>query len=212
MKNNGSVKSDQRQEICADRKLNKSNDRVGLWETRSKPRAIEPVANAASWTLSGQLKRKVVLLVSEAAGFGRSLSETADLLELGFRQTGDPVLALWLAGQSRAAVVFVDLELPVQAGWNIAEHLLYKESAPTLILLAARNGHDDLAAAIRSGAVVDKSAEPSELLARVSQALAEPDSDRDRRIACQWMLLRWLKPYDCPPTATTVDRYRGINE
>jgi len=206
------MRGTQRDELCADRKLKQTNDRAGVLVGRACRRVIEPLADPASWTLSGRLKRKVVLLVSDAAGFSRNLSDTADLLELGFAQTSDPARALWLAGHSRAAAVFVDLGLPMQAGWAVAERLLHKESAPALFLLAERTGHDDLEAAIRSGAVVDKSAELAELLARVSQALVEPEPDRDRRIACQWMLLRWLKPIDCPAAVMTADRNRGINE
>ena len=199
-------------EPCADRKSAEGSDRIRSLENQPIRRSIEPVVDAVSWPLPGRLQRKVVLLVSAADSFSRNLSDAAGVLDLGFKQTDDPVKALWLAGQSRAAVVFVDLDLPAQAGWNIAERLLHNESVPALILLAERTAQLDLDGAIRSGAVMDKSAGPAELLARVSQATAELESDRTGRIARQWMLLRWLRPYDHAAVMMTGDRDRGINE
>jgi CheY-like chemotaxis protein len=212
MKHNGLTTEVQRPNPGAGRKLNESNVPAGLLKARTFTRTTEPAADAGSRYLPGSLERKAILLVSAAAGFSRNLSHTADLLELGFKQTSDPAKALWLAGQTRAAVAFVDLDLPALAGWNVAERLLHKESSPALILLTERNRHFDLEAAIRSGAVVDKSAGPVELLTRVGQALAELDSDRVERIARQWLLLRWLRPFECPVMQMTGDRYRGINE
>jgi DNA-binding response OmpR family regulator len=173
---------------------------------------MEPATGAESQPLLSQLKRKAVLLVSDAADFGRDLNHTAELLDLGFKQTSDPARALSLAGQTRAAVVFVDLDLPGSAGWDVAERLLHNESSPTLILLSHRTAQLDVEASVHSGAVVDKKAGPVELLARVSRALTELDSDRVGRIARQWMLLRWLRPFECPVAVMAGERNRGINE
>lgn len=157
-------------------------------------------------------RRKALLLVSDDAGLGARLIGAAELGGLAFQQINHPANALRLAGQDCPAVVFLDLDLPALAGWVVAEEFLRNKMCPSLILLTGRTGHFDLGAAVRAGAVVDKSASSDHLLEKVSWVLAEVDSDRVDRKARQRLLLRWLRPYDWPVPDSPANRFRRFNE
>jgi CheY-like chemotaxis protein len=155
---------------------------------------------------------KTLLLVSEDAGMGMRLSDTASRAEFVFRQTGDSANAHRLAIQNHPIVVFLDLDLPAMSGWDAAERFLENERCPPLILLAGRSGQVDLETAIYAGAIMDKSASPVQLLEQISCALAEPDTARVNRHARQRLLVSWLRPYHWTVPVTQTVRHWGINE
>jgi len=156
--------------------------------------------------------RKRLLLVSDDAGLGVRLINAADLAGLAFMQASDPANALFWAGQECPAVVFLDLDLPLSAGWEAAEEFLRDGSRPSPILLTGRTNHFDLNSAVHAGAIVHKSASTAELLDKVSWILAQSDTERVDRKARQRHLLRWLKPCSWPVPDVSRNRFWGINE
>lgn len=156
--------------------------------------------------------RKALMLVSDDAGLGVRLGSLSDRAGLALLQINDSANALQLAAQHRPAVVCLDLDLPELAVWEAAEGLLQDEASPSLILLSGRTDHFDLGAAIRAGAIVDKSASPAQLFERVDGILAEPEARRADRKARQRLLVRWLRPYDWAAPVEPTHRHWGINE
>jgi len=159
-----------------------------------------------------ETRAKTLLLVSDDAGLGIRLLRTADLAGLAFVQVIDADVAFWLVSQESPAVVFLDLDMPGMAGWEIAEGLLDNESCPSLILLTSCTSHMDLNTAIDAGAIADKSAAPEQLLPKADWVLAEADSERTDRKARQRLLIRWLKPYAASVPVVQGYRHWGINE
>jgi CheY-like chemotaxis protein len=170
--------------------------------------ALDPIPAAVEI----KINRKSLLLVSDDTDLGKRLMSAARHAGLAFTQIDNPFTALLWSRQHLPAVVYLDLDLPVQAGWLAAEEFLRSETCPSLILLTSRTGHFDLDAALEAGAVVSKSASLLQLLERTAWILAEADADRVDRKARQRLLLRWLKPYDWPVPDPPVNRFWGINE
>jgi hypothetical protein len=108
--------------------------------------------------------------------------------------------------------VLLDLDLSGQVAWKVAESILGEPDCPPLLLLTARRDQFDFETAIMAGALIDKSEEPSRLLAVVDQTLSLPESTRAERNAIQRVLIRWLKPTDWPLPLTPAYRFWGINE
>ena len=107
---------------------------------------------------------------------------------------------------AQLAAVWLDLDLPSQGAWEIADSLLQEAGCPPLILLTGRRDQFDVSTAIRAGSLVDKSASLAKLLEVVDQALALPDSNRGERNAIQRIMIQWLRPcaWSAPVTPTTV--------
>jgi CheY-like chemotaxis protein len=155
--------------------------------------------------------RQALMLVSADAGLGVCLNNLADRVGLALLQINDSGNTLQVVAQHRPAVVCLDLDLPELAVWEAAEGLLRDEAIPALVLLSGRADHFDLGAAIRAGAIVDKSASPAQLFERVDGMLAEPEARRADRKARQRRLVRWLRPYEAAPVEP-IQRHWGINE
>ncbi len=169
-------------------------------------------AGAGLPLLATEKDRRALLLVSDDAGLGVRLGDTADFAGLAFMQINDATNALRLADQDCPAVVLLDLDLPASAGWEAAERILDNEKCPSLLLLTGRTSHFGLGAAIDAGAVVSKTASPARLLTEVDEVLMQSDAERVDRRTRQRLLVRWLRPYDWTVRVTPVNRHWGINE
>ena len=108
--------------------------------------------------------------------------------------------------------VLLDLDLPKQAAWKVAETLFSQPTSPSVILFTAPKEQFDLKTAIRAGLLVDKSEGPSHLLEATEEVLAMPDSAQAERNAVQRVLIRWLKPRNWPLHLAPAYRFWGINE
>ena len=83
--------------------------------------------------------------------------------------------ALRAVRSGQLAAVLLDLDLPSQGAWEVADSLLQEAGCPPVILLTGRRDQFDVSTAIRAGSLVDKSASLAKLLEVVDQALALPD-------------------------------------
>jgi len=151
-------------------------------------------------------------VISEDASFTERLCRIGKAEGLTIVQTSDSGEALRLLKAVRPAAILLDLDLPHNAAWGIADGLLQEESCPQLVLLTQRIGHFDLEAASRAGSVMDKTVEPSWLLEVLSQTTEEASSAQTARNAVQRVLIRWLRPCDWPVPVTRAQRWWGINE
>jgi DNA-binding NtrC family response regulator len=120
--------------------------------------------------------------------------------------------ALRVVRSARIAAVLLDLDLPSQGAWPIADGLLREEGCPPLILLTGRREEFDMSTAIRAGSLLDKSADVAKVLEQVDQATALPDSNREERNSVQRILIQWLRPCAWSVPVTPTYRFWGINE
>ncbi len=157
-------------------------------------------------------QRKTLLLISDDTGLGISLGNAADLADLAFEQAKDPFAAIRLTETEHPAVVFVDLDMPGLDGWRAAEHFLFEENGPPMVLLTGRTGNFDLGTAIRAGMVVDKSSRPGELLGKLSRLLARNEVEQGDCRTGQRLMIRWLRPYEWTFPGTPAIRNWGIND
>lgn len=120
--------------------------------------------------------------------------------------------ALGAVRSAELAAVLLDLDLPAQGAWEIADGLLQESGCPPLILLTGRRDHFDTSTAIRAGALVDKCTSPAKVLEVVDEAMALPDVNRAERNAIQRVVIRWLRPCAWSVPVTPTYRFWGLNE
>jgi DNA-binding NarL/FixJ family response regulator len=110
------------------------------------------------------------------------------------------------------ALVLLDLDLPNQAAWEIADALLPQQNCPAVVLLSSRCDRFDLDTAVRAGSIVDKSEGAARVLEAAHEALSTPPSNLVERNAILRVLIRWLKPCSWSFPTTPAHRFWGINE
>jgi DNA-binding response OmpR family regulator len=159
-----------------------------------------------------QAAKPAILLVSNDTILGENLRRAAE-------QTGRSVVraagldeTLRTARMMQPVAVVLDLDLPLQRAWGIADNLLQEARCPPVILLTGRREQFDVSTAIRAGSLVDKSAGLAKLLEVVAQALALPESNQGERNAIQRIIIQWLRPCAWSVPATPSYRYWGLNE
>lgn len=153
-----------------------------------------------------------ILLVSDDAALGDNLGRAADQVGRAVAHAGRLDEALRAVRSAHIAAGLLDLDLPSQGAWEIADRLLQEARCPPLILLTGRRDQFDVSTAIRAGSLVDKSASLAELLAVVDQTLALPSSSLPERNAIQRVVIRWLKPCGWSVPLTPAYRFWGLNE
>jgi len=110
------------------------------------------------------------------------------------------------------ALVLLDLDLPNQAAWEIADALLQEQNCPSMVLLSSFCEQFDVNTAIRAGSIIDKSEGSARVLEAAHEALSMPHSNRVERNAILRVLIRWLKPCSWSLPTTPAHRFWGINE
>ena len=107
----------------------------------------------------------------------------------------------------RPGSVLLDLDLPSEAAWEVADCLLELESCPPLILVTARSAQFDVGIAVRAGTIVDKSAGPTRLLRLATEVSAQYESNQAERNAIQRIFIRWLRPSGWSVPAAPAHRF-----
>ena len=153
-----------------------------------------------------------ILLISDDASLGENLRCAAARTGRAVVQVHGMADALRKVRAGQPGAVLLDLDLPAQAAWEVADSLLEEEGCPPLILLTARSDQFDLSTAIRAGSLVDKSAGSSRLLEVLDQTLAGPCSAQAERNAIQRVMIRWLRPCGWSVPVTPAHRFTDINE
>ena len=178
---------------------------------RGLGRVRSPVHACGSGPPSAAAK-PAILFVSDDAALAEKLRGATEgrerlvVLASGLAQALEAVRSVQLAA------VLLDLDLPSQGAWEIADDLLQEAGCPPLILLTGRRDQFDVSTAIRAGSLVDKSASLAKLLEAVDEALALPDANRGERNAIQRVMIRWLRPCAWSVPVTPAYRYWGLNE
>ena len=153
-----------------------------------------------------------LLLISNDQQFHdklRSLANTTGFLVTKAERAAD-MGAILHATQPDA--VLLDLDLPDEAGWQIADDLLGESSCPAVLLFSGRTARFDIETAIRAGSLVSKSEPAERLLKIVQQTLVKPKTTRAERNAMQRVVVRWLKPTAWADSTSRTYRFWGLNE
>jgi CheY-like chemotaxis protein len=153
-----------------------------------------------------------ILLVSDDTALGENLRHAADPVRRSVLQAGGLGEALRAVRSAQLAAVLLDLDLPSQGAWEIADGLLQEAACPPLVLLTGRRDQFDVNTAIRAGSLVDKSASVARLLEVVNQAAALPDSNRGERNAIQRIVIQWLRPCAWSVPVTPAQRFWGLKD
>ncbi len=153
-----------------------------------------------------------ILLVSEDTDLLESLRRAVEQRGHAVVQARELVPALEAVRSAAPVAVLLDLDLPSQAAWRIADGLLQDESCPPLILLTGRREQFDVSTAMRAGSLVDKSGGVATVLEAVDHAMSLPDANRVERNAIQRILIQWLRPCAWPVPVTPTYRFWGLNE
>jgi DNA-binding response OmpR family regulator len=156
--------------------------------------------------------KQLILLISDDAVMAESLRRAAEQACRCVVRAAGLGETLRTAHMIQPAAVVLDLDLPSNSAWEIADALLERAGCPPVVLVTGRPDQFDLSTAIRAGTLVDKSAGLAKLLEAVDQALALPDSNRGERNAIQRITIQWLRPCAWSVPVTPTHRFWGLNE
>jgi DNA-binding response OmpR family regulator len=156
--------------------------------------------------------KELLLLISEDALVADDLRRAAEVAGRSVVRTAGLGETLRTAHMMQPVAVVLDLDLPSDDAWRIADGLLQEAGCPPLILLTGRRDQFDMSTAIRAGSLVDKADGWSKVLEAVDQALALPDSNRRARNAVQRITIQWLRPCGWSAPVTPTCRFRRVNE
>lgn len=191
----------------------KSNqlERQIAWHGRSERKASRKLNEhrAGSQTMAG---KGLVLLISQDTHLHnglRGLANTAGMLVVRLDAIKGVIPAMRAISP---ALVLLDLDLPNQAAWEIADALLQEQNCPPVVLLSSYCDQFDVNTAIRAGSIVDKSEGSARVLEAAHEALSTPQSNLTERNAILRVLIRWLKPCSWSLSVSPAQRFWGINE
>jgi CheY-like chemotaxis protein len=156
--------------------------------------------------------KQLILLISDDAVVAEQLRRVAEQAGRSVVRAAGTGEALRMAHMIQPVVVVLDLDLPAEGAWEIADALLQEGGCPPLVLLTGRRDQFDVSRAIRAGSLVDKSAGLAKLLEALDQAVGLPDSNRGERNAVQRIMIQWLRPCAWSVPVTPTYRFWGLNE
>jgi FixJ family two-component response regulator len=171
-----------------------------IWVRKGRARVAPPLSN------------RTILLISDDTLLDQNLRPLANARGRMVVRVNAPAGAVPSLLVVRPAIVLLDLDLPRQAGWEVADALLQERSCPPMLLLTARCEQFDAKTALRAGSLINKTEEPAHLLELVEETLAMPRETQAECNAIQRVLIRWLKPCGWPVPVTPSYRFWGINE
>ena len=154
----------------------------------------------------------MILLISDDAVVGENLRHAAEQTGRSVVRAADLGEALRTAHMMEPVAVVLDLDLPSDGAWEIADGLLREAGCPPVVLLTGRREQFDVSTAIRAGSLVDKSGGLAKVLEAVDKALALPDSNRGERNAIQRITIQWQRPCAWSAPVTPTCRFWGLNE
>lgn len=156
--------------------------------------------------------KRTVFLISQDTRFHdslRCLANTTGMMVVRLDATQGVVPAMRAISP---ALVLLDLDLPNQSAWEIADTLLQEPNCPPVILLSSFCEQFDVNTAMRADSIVDKSEGFAHVLEAAHETLSMPRSNLLERNAILRVLIRWLKPCDWSSSISPAHRFWGINE
>jgi DNA-binding response OmpR family regulator len=151
----------------------------------------------------------IILLISNDREFHHNLRFRGNTLGVLVVRAERAVGTLPILQATKPQAVLLDLDLPDEAAWQIAELVLSEACSPEVILLTGRTAQFDIRTAIRAGSLVSKSESPERVLELIEQKLELPEANRIERNAIQSVLIGWLRPSGWEGPTTPSFRFWG---
>jgi FixJ family two-component response regulator len=184
----------------------KTQDLLALDRTATAKETQPGGTLGTHWAAAG---KRTILLITEDKSLHESLRDLANTIGRIVVRLSEATGVPSILHAVKPTAVLLDLDLPKQAAWSLAEALLSQRNCPSVILFKAPTDQFDLKTAIRAGLLIDKSEGPSRLLEVTEETLAMPDSARAERNVLQRVLIRWLKPSNWPLRRIPASRFCG---
>jgi DNA-binding response OmpR family regulator len=153
--------------------------------------------------------KKKILLVDDDPGVRRMLQRVLE--EEGFFVVPAPngVEALARARDTALDLMLLDLNLPVQNGWDTPKQLAAEDLLLPVIIITARPNQLFPALASGADALMEKPLDLPKLLRTIRELLAEPADSRLARMAGKRAEFHHLPPADWQPVAEREERRLG---
>jgi DNA-binding response OmpR family regulator len=153
--------------------------------------------------------KKRILLVDDDPGVRRMLQRVLE--EEGFFvvPAANGVEALDRARDTALDLMLLDLNLPVQNGWDTLKQLAAEDLLLPVIIITARPNQLFPALASGAGALMEKPLDLPKLLRTIRELLAEPADSRLARMAGKRSEFRYLPPADWQSVAEREERRLG---
>jgi CheY-like chemotaxis protein len=135
-----------------------------------------------------------ILLVDDDAGVRRMLQRVLEEEGYSVVAAANGVEALESAQSIVPDLVLLDLNLPVQNGWQTLERLAAENPLLPVIIITARPNQLFSALASGAGALMEKPLDLPKLLRTIRDLLAEPAEARLARMAGQRAEFHYLPP------------------
>ena len=153
-----------------------------------------------------------ILLISHDDGFQQALRDSANSRGSMLIQTRSLAGAVVSLSALKPCAVILDLDLPGQLAWRMADVLLADQSCPPMVLVSRDKSPDDNAVA-GGVAVACKTASPSLLLELVDKHLHDHGSiDEERTAVLDRILVHRIGPGSSARPVALTHRFWGINE
>ncbi len=95
----------------------------------------------------------------------------------------------------RVDLVLLDLNLPLQSGWDVFEHLTTQQPSVPVIIITGMPHQYRTAVAAGACALLEKPIEASVLLKVMDELLAEPEEARLRRLCGYQQDTKYVRPH-----------------
>ncbi len=153
-----------------------------------------------------------LLLISEDTRFCEALQRFSEADDRKIVTVKRLAAALLILHKLRPRAILLDLDLPGNMAWTIADGLLSDPACPPILLVTDHTEQFDVDKALRAGSVAAKSEQPARLLEFVAETLTRRATNAAEQNAIQRILIHWLKPSSWSAPVTPAHRFWGINE
>jgi two-component system response regulator HydG len=142
-----------------------------------------------------------LLLVDDDPGVRRMLSRVLEEEGYAVVPAANGIEALELAASRMPDLVLLDLNLPIQNGWDTLERLTTGNPLLPVIIITARPNQIFPALAAGAGALMEKPLDLPKLLRTIGDLLVEPAASRLARMAGKATEFHYLPPKRSEPVA-----------
>ncbi len=142
-----------------------------------------------------------ILLVDDDPGVRRMLSRVLEEEGYAVVPAANGIEALELATTRMPDLVLLDLNLPLQDGWDTLERLTTENPLLPVIIITARPNQIFPALAAGAGALMEKPLDLPKLLRTIRDLLAEPAASQSARMAGKAAEFHYLPPKRPEPVA-----------
>jgi CheY-like chemotaxis protein len=150
--------------------------------------------------------KKKILLVDDDPGVRRMLQRVLEEEDFFVVTAANGLEALERGQASAPDLVLLDLNLPVQNGWDTLKRLADEVPVLPVIIITARPNQLFPALASGAGALMEKPLDLPKLLRTIRQLLAEPADSRLARMAGKRTEFHYLPPAERQPVAEREER------